>query len=948
MKHQGNKNNRTLTVLSANVRGLLTNIGDLTHTFVNPNNVDIVATVETFFNDTVPTNYGRISGYTNWYRRDRVGRDKGGIAVCFKTNLRVQLLDVSIPEHMEILFFKIWLNNSDTMLFCTCYRPQWQGSQPIEFLQRNLDELMVRHSCEHLLIVGDMNQNLVIRPFEDLLAVFGLMNHVDFPTHMSGSSLDPVITDLPETLISCKPLGYVGSSDHQAVHTTISVCPTYDRAFTRTTWLWNQADWKGFREALQWVNWEEVLQGDVSEQAEAFTNVILEKMYQFVPHRTYKVKPCDQPWFGYQCRKAADEKSKAWNRYKRFPTTGNKEIHERTCRKMKETQSWAIKKWQDDLKRKLTGRSVGSRSWWQLIKQQQGFMDDDTIPPLSGLNGLVAISSEDKANLLASHFAEKMSVSDPDRIPSAIPYKTNYRISTCSTNKHQVEKLLRSIDVKKALGPDNISPHVLKKCAVQLSEPLARLFNTCSEMQAWPKIWKRARVVASHKKKSRTSVENYRPISLLSIIGKIYERILVTILTDHLEKHHLLSLNQFGFRKERSSSDLLLQMTASWNRSLDKGEDVYVIALDIAGAFDKVWHAGLIEKIKSFGIEGNLLSLIKDYLQDRVLQVVVNGHTSKEHKIKASVPQGSVLGPLFWNIYFNDILHLVPEAQAYADDCTLSFSCNKDNHHQTILHINETLKTITSWGKKWQVMLASEKTQLMLVSRRSRPTNVPNIKLNGDEIIPEPNINILGIQFDETLSFAEHVKELASRAAKKFACLRRVVHILDDRGCQMLYNSQIRSLMEYSPLVWISCPPSYLRLLDKIQERVLRLVNSKRLAAEPTAFQSLQHRRAVSGLCVVYKVQVKRYPHIAGLRLPPAPSATYHTRQAPRTGFEVEVPFARTSQCLRSFHCYFARLWNHIVQRIDVRVFNSLQNFKCRVHAYLLENSELLNVFYFR
>ena len=254
-----------------------------------------------------------------------------------------------------------------------------------------------------------------------------------------------------------------------------------------------------------------------------------------------------------------------------------------------------------------------------------------------------------------------------------------------------------------------------------------------------------------------------------------------------------------------------------------------------------------------------------------------------------------MLGPLFWNIYFNDILHLIPEAQAYADDCTLSFTCNDNNRTQTIMHINETLKSIMSWGKKWQVTLAAEKTQLLLVSRRSRPVGVPKIELNGEEITPNSSINILGIQFDERLSFTEHVKELASRTAKRFACLRRVGYLLDGEGCTMLYNSQIRSLMEYSPLTWSSCPPSYLELLDKIQERVQRLANSRRHTQEPATFQSLRHRRAVSGLCVFYKVQVKRCPHIANLRLPPSPTAVHDTRQSPRTGLEVDIPFARTS-----------------------------------------------------
>ena len=272
-------------------------------------------------------------------------------------------------------------------------------------------------------------------------------------------------------------------------------------------------------------------------------------------------------------------------------------------------------------------------------------------------------------------------------------------------------------------------------------------------------------------------------------------------ITEHLETNRLLSLKQFGFRKERSTSDILLQMTSKWNSSLDRGIDTYVIALDIAGAFDRVWHAGLLAKIKSYGIDNEIFDLITDYLKDRFFKVVVNGSESREHIIEASVPQGSVLGPIFWNIFFDDILHLVPEAQAFADDCTLSFECMDNNHIQTIHHINEALKSIISWSKKWQVTLAADKTQLMLISRRPRPLNSPRIVLNNENISLQTSINILGVQFDEKLTFTDHVRELANRAAKKFACLRRVAHLLDERGCTMIYNSHIRSIMEYAPLV---------------------------------------------------------------------------------------------------------------------------------------------------
>ena len=231
-----------LTILSANVRGMQTNIGDLTHSHVLPHNPDVIATVETFLNSSIPTNFGQLQDYTTWHRRDRTRGTFGGVAVCFKKSLPVQVVEVDIPDHLEIMFFK-WTHNMEAVLICVCYRPQWQGSEPIDFLSTNLDAILYQQACKHLIVVGDLNQLRVARAFDDLLTNFGLVNHVNFPTHISGSSLAPVITDLAEELVTCRPLGHVGSSDHVAILTTIKMRVDRDEPTLRTNWLWQRANW---------------------------------------------------------------------------------------------------------------------------------------------------------------------------------------------------------------------------------------------------------------------------------------------------------------------------------------------------------------------------------------------------------------------------------------------------------------------------------------------------------------------------------------------------------------------------------------------------------------------------------------------------------------------------------------------------------------------------------
>jgi len=928
-----------LCILSANVRGFQTNLGDLTHSHIIPHQPDIIAAVETFLNSTVPENFGRVDGYSKWHRRDRMHGTFGGITVCFRRTLHVHSLEIDVADHLELMFFKIWTDTQDAVLLCVCYRPQWQGSEPLIYLQANLDNILHAYSCKNIIILGDLNQHLVERSFEELLTTFGLTNHVHFPTHISGSSLDPVITDLAESDVSCTSLGTVGSSDHFAVLSKINLKAAREETLSRTIWQWEKADWQGMCDALSEAPWEDILTGTVDRQALALTKILVSLQAIYVPNKTYKTKSTDQPWFGYNCRMASDKKMRAWNRYKRHPTQRNKDAHAMACRRMKAVQKWAINRWKEDLRLKLSCRSVGSKAWWSCIKQQQGFSPDDCIPPLNKPDGSVATSSREKAELLASLFSEKMRVHDPDRSSPSLPLVTHSKLSSFVITEAEVRQHLNKVDVHKAIGPDKVSPHTLHKCARQLAAPLASLFQTCLRYSKWPNIWKKANIVAVHKK-SKSDPNNYRPISLLSSVGKIFEKILANKLTHYFDKKHLLSTRQFGFRSQRSASDLLLHLTTVWHQALDTRKDTFVVALDIAGAFDRVWHKGLASKLKSFGIDGNLLMLLEDYLQERTLRVVVNGHTSSEFPIQASVPQGSVIGPLLWNVYFNDILQLIPEAYAYADDCTLNFTCDTQNRAEAVRHINDTLDYIMYWSNKWQVTLAPDKTQAMIISRRQTPDNAlaPIIKLNNKPISISKDINILGVQIDNHLTFTSHVKELAKNAARKLACIRRIAPLLDSKGCAVLYNSQVRSLMEYSPLAWLSCPPTHLALLDTVQSRAQRLVERKTPVNEPpTHFQSLQHRRDVAGLCVFYKIHKQNSSPLTSLRLPPADAPTYGTRNASNRVQEVQVPFARTELYLRSFLPRFSRIWNILAQQTNLLYLDTLQLFKSAVNAWRLQ-----------
>ena len=575
----------SLKILSANVRGFRTNVGELTHATLK-NKADVVVAVETFLNDTCVTSCDRIPGYTHWARRDRASRQGGGIAVCHRESLQLQQLTPQAPEEMEAMFFRLLLDDNTAVLLVALYRPQWQGSAPLTFLTEQLDTIMATHDCQNTVIVGDLNQHLVDRAFTELTVVHGLTNHVTFATHTRGASLDPVLTDLRGDSVQCLQLSRIGSSDHNAVLSTLGLNPAHEEASQRTLWLWEQANWQAIKRALAATNWDTQLNGDVNQNVALFTNTLLSVQAQYVPQRTYRTEPRDQPWFGFRCRQAADTKYRAWIRYKQRPTRRNKDQHRAACKAMTRTARWARGRWEANLRRKLSNNQSDPKQWWSLVKQRQGTATQERIPPLKKTDGGLAVTNQDKADLLAAHFSSKMTTEEPDRqTPHLIPL-CDQVLERLVVDEGTVSRLLRTINTRKAPGPDGVSPYLLKHCAGELSKPLTLIFRQCLSSCIWPTAWKEARVTPVHKKRDKNDPTNYRPISLLSVVSKILERVIVEQLTCHLDRHHLISHRQYGFRKGRSASDLLLLLARTWHEALDSGRPSLVIALDIAGAFD--------------------------------------------------------------------------------------------------------------------------------------------------------------------------------------------------------------------------------------------------------------------------------------------------------------------------------------------------------------------------
>ena len=402
----------------------------------------------------------------------------------------------------------------------------------------------------------------------------------------------------------------------------------------------------------------------------------------------------------------------------------------------------------------------------------------------------------------------------------------------------------------------------------------------------------------------------------------------------HLADNKIISARQHGFLKDRSAADLHLLMNSKWAKALDEGLQTLVLAIDIEGAFDRVWYEGLLAKLQSIGFSGKLLDLLKDDLSGRTLKVVLGGSDSSSYPIRAGVPQGSILGPLLWCVHFNDALNMLPESDAYADDLTLSTTCHPKNLHLAARKFSERLKLLSRWGELWQANFAIDKTQLMVIWRS--PVQVP-IRFGDSWIVNADEIDILGVIYDKKLSFQRHIISISKKAAGKLTALRRITWLVETHEMEILYKSQIRSTMEFAPLCWGGAAPTHLELLNKVQRRAERLMYGD---VEESPLTSLQQRRDVAGLTALYKIQVLGAEHLRSLRLPqrPVPRVT-RAAVADVTRRALQEPRCNTLHYQLQFTPKYCKLWNTFVTTMPENQlrnsFKTSQCFKSAVHIWL-------------
>ena len=288
-------------------------------------------------------------------------------------------------------------------------------------------------------------------------------------------------------------------------------------------------------------------------------------------------------------------------------------------------------------------------------------------------------SASDKAKLFAKNFSKNSNLDDSGISLPVFPSRTNLKLHNISITPKVVKKVITNLDSSKVSGPDCVPVVVLKNCEPELSYILAKLFNKCLKESCFPHCWKVSSVVPVFKNVGeRSTAKNYRPVSVFSVVSRVFGKLVNNRIADHLEKCSLFSDFQYGFRSSRSTAGLLIVVSDRIARAFNRSGATRAVALDISKAFDRVWDAGLLHKLKSYGISGQLFGLISSFLSNRRFRVVLDGRSSQEYPVNVGVPQGSILGSTLFLLYINNLPDdVICNIAVYADDTTLYSKCDQ-------------------------------------------------------------------------------------------------------------------------------------------------------------------------------------------------------------------------------------------------------------------------------
>ena len=794
---------------------------------------EVMIVNETWLNEHIHSNEIVDENFYRIFRLDRSKEDKakyskfggGGLFILVKQELDVDVKLIKINCLEPVLSIELKFKNSTKLCISTFYRYGYSKLDTYHEIEKYYRA--ISQSYSRIVLVGDLNLGTIkdwdnptsTCPLEsrylELFQDLGFTSMVNESTHRDGNILDLVLTNQPGIVknLNIEP-DKICNSDHFSVTFKIAKRIKNKKPMRNKIFNYKRADWVGMNDEIRNTDWSHILDNHSTIVAwNAFKSKLDIIMRKYIPMISVKFKK--QPhWFDsdiYELCKAKD------NLRKRYKRTNLDSDHQAYCElRSKIKQTIAAKKQSFFTDDPCDDTSVINKKIWSYVKSNTKCA---RIPDSVHYNGRYRSNTLDKCDLFNKFFCDQFS--EKSRYDIGIDYETSnmnyYFLPT------EIYKLLKKVKPNKAPGPDGISGHILKHCSYSLGRPLSILFNKAYISGVLPDDWKTANVVPIHKKGHKEDIENYRPVSLTSLVMKIFEKcIRVRIYNLCQDK---ISNFQHGFLPQKSCTTQLIEFSGALSFNLNSKWQTGVIYFDFAKAFDSVNHDVLLNKMKyKFGINGYLLNFLKHYLRGRKQRVTLDGSYSKFAHVDSGVPQGSIIGPLLFVLFINDIVEVLSDGTnilMYADDTKIWRVIHSQND-QMILQ--EDINKLYDWSVANKIKFHPHKCKVVTVSLLINSLHY-NYSMNGTDLEFSQSEKDLGITITKNFKWNSHHRTILSKAGQKLGLMKRTCGFTKNKLFRkILFLTVIRSQFEHASPVWRPTTSTQMNKFEALQKRCVKWV----------------------------------------------------------------------------------------------------------------------------
>ena len=841
-----------------NVRSLVKKI-DQIRALMDGSPIDVLTLSETWLKHYLHSDLVAIEGFDT-FRSDRgpnmnrclkVPKRGGGLItyVSKKYSSHCEpLLDLGISnENIEAQWTLVHRPNCKNVLICNVYRPpNGNLDKAVKYLWECLCTLNLNKL--NLFIMGDLNINYKnksagsYKKLHFFIQSHGLSQHINTTTRNTDktkSLIDLAITNSKYVCKSGTLDHYV--SDHQPIYIVHKKGRDVRQSVKFEGRSYRSFNHDAFRDALRGLDWEGFYELTDPNLAWAFVlSSITPILDDMCPLRSFYVKNYRPDWITnelleqikdrdyFYCKAKKSGDLDAWNIAKHLRNTTNVNI-----RRAK----------REYILGELEANANDCKKFWKTIR---GVIHSDKQQARQDIllkDKEKKLGKEEVAGFINSYFInvgrmDKPDVSDVKVRGTGLPDGDESNKNTAGADnadcpkldkftklcEMEVYRIVKDINISKSSGLENVSSFIVKEAFLSVLPEITHMFNLSLTTSVFPTDWKKALIVPIPKTGDLTQVKNFRPISLLPLPGKILEKLAHLQITSHLEINSLLTDSQHGFRKGRSTIHSVAQLTNYINAKMDVGLPTLATFLDFRKAFDCVQHQTLLDKLEMLNIGADIIDWVKSYLTSRVQRVYANGTYSSYKTILQGVPQGSVLGPLFYIVYANDLVNVVKYCKValYADDTVLYTAAG--NFGQSVTAMQKDINSIAKWCMQNGISANVDKSKVMVLGTNNSLKYLPPYEIKfGDFLLSSVNsYKYLGVTVDCHLNYNLHVNKIVASVSSKLKQFQRMRSFLTIKAALLVYKSMMLPVLEYGDLFLSAATVKNRRRLQVLQNKGLR------------------------------------------------------------------------------------------------------------------------------